>query len=134
MYKEKNRRLRYVNIIFGIAILCSIMVNIHAGLLFLFLLLVFFMPALIIAFVLIFKKTIGLVAAVFLFILGAAYSLIPLFPGPPIWLTSIFGSPEFSAQDLGNILLLASVYSAKLLSLISGLYVLISAIALKFKK
>jgi len=93
----------------------------------------FFMPALIIAFVLIFKKTIGLVAAVLLFILEAAYSLVPIFPGPPIWF-SVLGNPELLAQDVETMLLLVTVYSAKWLSLASSLYVLISALVLRFRK
>lgn len=99
----------------------------YAGLFGVFIWLMFLNVALIFCLYLLFTKRNGYFFGVFFFILGLAYAVFPIFPGPFILMTEFFAIPDFSTGDFGAKMLLFQVIIVKSIVALSGCFILFSA-------
>jgi hypothetical protein len=103
----------------------------YAGLFGLFLWLMFFNVALIFCLYLLFTKHNGYFFGIFFFILGLAYAVLPIFPGPFVLMPEFFTMPDFSMGNFADKMLLFHVVIFKLTVALSGCFILFTAF---FKK
>ncbi len=73
----------------------------------------------------------SLVALVVVIVLGLAYALLPIFPGPPAWMTDIFTNPNSTALEGGTRILLIQVFIVKIIVALSAVFVLLTAFSKK---
>ncbi len=97
-----------------------------------FLWLMFFNVVLIFCPYLLFTKRNGYIAGIFFFLLGLAYAIVPIFPGPTIWMTEFFTKPNALADvDFATEILLLQVMGLKAFTVLLGCFILLTAF---FKK
>ncbi len=96
-----------------------------------FLWLIFYNVAVIFCFYLLFTKRNGYFFGAFFFILGWAYALFPIFPGPTVWMTEFYTNPAVAISAGGDKLLLFQIIVVKIITALSGCFILLTAL---FKK
>lgn len=118
-----------VNIILGILVLLSVPLNLFRLYFHILLLPVLFIFAVVSAFIIIRTQKNNFLSGLFLLIIGLVQNFLISTNSPALWY--ILGSPDFAGQGLGLTLI---IYFGNCLILISGIYMLCSAVFLMVKK
>jgi hypothetical protein len=132
VFNSSPRPLFLARKIFACVLLGNLLyVLFYAKLFGLFLWLMFFNVAFIFCLYLLFTRHNGYIAGFFFFFLGLAYALVPVFPGPTVWMTEFYANPAAALSEGGDKLLLLQIIAVKMIAAISGIFVLFAAF---FKK